>query len=92
MRTLRARHARATGRWDRHPWSRGSYSLLKPLQYAGFHGIGWEPEGSVCFAGEHTSEASSGYMNGAVETSQRAAAEVLASLGIKIARTTRRAA
>jgi monoamine oxidase len=78
--------------WDRHPWSRGSYSLLKPLQYTDFHGIEWEPEGTVYFAGEHASDASSGYMNGAVETGQRAAAEVLASLGIKIARKIRRAA
>ena len=78
--------------WDRHPWSRGSYSLLKPSQYTSFHGIEWEPEGAVHFAGEHTSEASSGYLNGAVETGQRAAAEVLASLGIKVTRNVRRAA
>jgi monoamine oxidase len=78
--------------WDRHPWSRGSYSLLKPLQYTSFHAIEWEPEGAVHFAGEHTSEASSGYLNGAVETGHPAAAEVLASLGLKVTRHMRRAA
>jgi monoamine oxidase len=66
--------------WDRHPWSRGSYSLLKPGQYTAFHGVEWEPEGPVCFAGEHASEDSSGYLNGAVESGQRAARETLAAL------------
>ncbi|HEY3177929.1 MAG TPA: FAD-dependent oxidoreductase [Casimicrobiaceae bacterium] len=78
--------------WDRNPWSRGSYSLLKPSQYTSFHGIEWEPEGTVYFAGEHTSEASSGYLNGAIESGQRAATEVLASLGVKISRNMQRAA
>jgi monoamine oxidase len=73
--------------WDRYPWTRGSYSLLKPGQYSAFHGIEWEPEGRVFFAGEHTSEDASGYLNGAVESGQRAAREVIASL-----RTQRRAA
>jgi monoamine oxidase len=66
--------------WDRHPWTRGSYSLLEPGQYTAFHGIEWEPEGHVYFAGEHTSDDSSGYLNGAVQSGQRAAREVIASL------------
>ena len=66
--------------WDRYPWTRGSYSLLEPGQYTAFHGIEWEPEGHVYFAGEHTSDEASGYMEGAVETGQRAAAEVVDSL------------
>jgi monoamine oxidase len=69
--------------WDRHPWSRGSYSLLKPGHYTSFHGAEWEPEGIVYFAGEHTSDASSGYLNGAVESGQRAAHETLASLRVR---------
>jgi len=68
--------------WDRHPWTRGSYSLLKPGQYVGFHGAEWEPEAGLHFAGEHTSDASSGYMNGAVETGQRAAREVADALAL----------
>ena len=67
--------------WDRHPWSRGSYSLLRPGQYTAFHGVEWEPEGTVHFAGEHTSDEFAGYLNGAVESGQRAAREVVASLG-----------
>ncbi len=66
--------------WERHPWTRGSYSLLKPGQYVAFHGVEWETEGAVHFAGEHTSADFSGYMNGAIESGQRAAQEVARAL------------
>ncbi|MET0442078.1 MAG: FAD-dependent oxidoreductase, partial [Casimicrobiaceae bacterium] len=66
--------------WDRHPWTRGSYSLLTPGQYVAFHGIEWEPEGGLHFAGEHTSADYSGYMNGALESGQRAAQEAARAL------------
>jgi monoamine oxidase len=69
--------------WDRNPWSLGSYALLRPGQYTSFHGVEARPEGHVYFAGEHTSIESQGYLNGAVESGQRAAAEVLASLGAR---------
>jgi monoamine oxidase len=69
--------------WDRNPWSLGSYALVKPGQYTSFYGVEAEPEGHVYFAGEHTSVESQGYLNGAVETGQRAAGEVLASLGAR---------
>jgi monoamine oxidase len=77
--------------WGRYPRTRGSYSPLEPGQYTAFHGIEWEPEGHAYFAGEHTSEEASGYMEGAVETGQRAATEVLESLQGRKA-TARRAA
>lgn len=63
--------------WDRHPWSRGSYSLLKPGQYTAFHGVEHLPEGRIQFAGEQSSEAWYGYLNGAVESGLRAAAAIL---------------
>ena len=69
--------------WDRNPWSLGSYALIRPGQYTAFYGVEGEPEGHVYFAGEHTSIESQGYLNGAVESGQRAAGEVLASLGAK---------
>ena len=69
--------------WDRNPWSLGSYALIKPGQYTSFYGVEGEPSGHVYFAGEHTSIDSQGYMNGAVETGQRAASEVLVSLGAR---------
>ena len=60
---------------------RGSYSYWKVGQYTSFAGIEGRPEGSCHFAGEHTSIDFQGYLNGAVETGQRAAAEVLDAVG-----------
>ena len=77
--------------WDRYPWTRGSYALLKPSQYTSFHGVEWEPEGRVYFAGEHTSDAWAGFLNGAVESGQRAAAGILSSLGMSTERVGRAA-
>jgi monoamine oxidase len=70
--------------WDRQPWSKGSYSLLKPGQYAAFHGVEHLPEGRVHFAGEQSSQAWYGYLNGAVESGLRAAAEVLRATGAAV--------
>jgi monoamine oxidase len=67
--------------WDRHPWSKGSYSLLKPGHYVAFHGIEHLPEGRVHFAGEQSSEAWYGYLNGAVESGLRAADEIVRATG-----------
>ena len=65
--------------WRGNPWSLGSYSY-QPVGYAtALSGIEAEPESNCFFAGEHTA-AQSGYLNAAVESGQRAAKEVLASL------------
>ncbi|MCW5624677.1 MAG: FAD-dependent oxidoreductase [Burkholderiales bacterium] len=69
--------------WDRHPWSAGSYAYYPPGYMTTLYGIEPEPEGRCHFAGEHTSLDWQGYLNGAVESGQRAAREVLQSLGIK---------
>ncbi|MGH2522766.1 MAG: flavin monoamine oxidase family protein, partial [Anaerolineales bacterium] len=66
--------------WTGDPWTRGSYSYWKVGQYTQFAGVEREPEGNCFFAGEHTSIDFQGYLNGAVETGQRAADEVLDSL------------
>jgi monoamine oxidase len=64
--------------WEDDPWARGGYA---------FFDSGFDPElrdwlarpaGRIVFAGEHTSIRWQGYMNGAVESGQRAAAEVAA--------------
>jgi monoamine oxidase len=70
--------------WERYPWTRGSYALFKPGQYSAFNGALDTPEGRVHFAGEHTSAAWQGYLNGAVESGQRAGREVAAALGVKM--------
>ncbi len=67
--------------WKGSPFQLGSYSFWKVGQYVQFAGVEREAEGSVHFAGEHTSVDAQGYMEGAVESGERAADEVLAALG-----------
>jgi monoamine oxidase len=66
--------------WLGYPWTRGSYSYWKVGQYTRFSGIERVPERNCFFCGEHTSIDFQGYLNGAVETGERAADEVLDSL------------
>ncbi len=63
--------------WPGSPWQRGSYSYWKVGQYTSFAGVEREAEGTLHFAGEHTSVDFQGYMEGAVESGERAADEVL---------------
>jgi len=80
---LGARNAELVGwrqaRWEADPWARGGYAVFSPS----FRPVqrGWlaQPCGKIVFAGEHTSLLWQGYMNGAVETGHRAAAEVRAA-------------
>ncbi|TJY41075.1 monoamine oxidase [Cohnella pontilimi] len=66
--------------WTGYRWTLGSYSYWKVGQYTKFVGIEREKEGGCYFAGEHTSVDFQGYLNGAVESGQRAANEILADL------------
>ncbi len=66
--------------WASNPWALGSYSYWKVGQYTGFSGAEKEASGNCHFAGEHTSQDFQGYLNGAVETGQRAAGEILTAL------------
>ena len=75
----------ATGRstidfWTGYPWTKGSYSYWKVGQYTSFSGMEKERQGNCHFCGEHTSQDFQGYLNGAVETGERAADEILADL------------
>ncbi len=70
--------------WERYPWTRGSYALFKPGQYMAFNGVLHRPEGRVHFAGEHTSADWQGFLNGAVESGQRAAAEAASAMRVKV--------
>jgi monoamine oxidase len=64
--------------WDHDPWARGGYAYFDP----GFDPLwrAWlaRPAGRIVFAGEHTSVKWQGYMNGALESGIRAAAEIAA--------------
>jgi monoamine oxidase len=66
--------------WTGYPWTKGSYSYWKVGQYTKFGGIEGAKEGAVHFCGEHTSVDFQGYLNGAVETGYRAAAEIVDAL------------
>jgi len=66
--------------WPGNPWSRGSYAYWKVGQYSSIAGSEGLREGNVHFCGEHTSFDYQGYLNGAVDTGNTAAAEVIADL------------
>ena len=68
--------------WTGYRWTRGSYSNWKVGQYTTFAGIEGKQEGNTHFCGEHTSIDFQGYMNGAVDTGERAAKEVAKDLGV----------
>jgi monoamine oxidase len=64
---------------------RRSGGLVADMRYSHQVGIpncatGCAPHGRLLFAGEHTSVRWQGYMNGAIESGQRAAAEVISML------------
>ena len=70
--------------WTGDPWTRGSYAAYIPGQVTKYWGYAGIPEGNVHFAGEHTSTYSQGFLNGGVESGQRAAIEVLLALGLPV--------
>ncbi len=66
--------------WTGYQWTKGSYSYWKVGQYTKFAGAEREEQDGCHFAGEHTSIDFQGYLNGAVESGERAAGEILAGL------------
>jgi monoamine oxidase len=66
--------------WADDPYVHGSYAGFGPGQYTGYWGFLAKREGNVFFAGEHTSTHSQGYLNGGVESGERAAKQVLNSV------------
>jgi monoamine oxidase len=64
--------------WPNDRWAKGSYSYYPPGGFIGFAAAEHVREGNVHFAGEHTARYTQrGYMNGAVETGERAAREIM---------------
>ena len=68
--------------WRKDAFTRGSYSYWQVGQYTKFAGIEGAQEGNAHFCGEHTSIDAQGYLEGAVETGERAADEVIGDLGV----------
>lgn len=64
--------------WEQDEWARGGYAVFDPQFDPALRQCLARPAGRVLFAGEHTSDKWQGYMNGAIESGLRAAAEVSA--------------
>src|SRR5262245_6193943 len=64
--------------WEHDPYSRGGYAFFDPTFDPELRAWLARPAGRLFFAGEHTSIKWQGYMNGAVESGRRAAAEIAA--------------
>jgi monoamine oxidase len=70
---------RALMNWPEYKFTRGSYTCPLMGQYTTLLKVAGEPalDGRLIFAGEHTSGELSGFMNGAVQSGNRAAKEIL---------------
>jgi monoamine oxidase len=68
----------ATIAWPNEPYTRGSYAALAPGQVTAHWKTLFEPAGRLFFAGEHAT-AIQGFMEGAVESGQRAARTIISS-------------
>jgi monoamine oxidase len=66
----------AVYRWAVDAWARGGFAVFQPGQMSTMMPDIAKPEGRIHFAGEHTSSWM-GWMQGALESGERAAREVL---------------
>jgi monoamine oxidase len=62
--------------WASDPWTHGSYAAFEPGQFTRYWGFVGLPEGRLLFGGEHTALAAQGFLEGAVASGERCAAEV----------------
>ena len=65
--------------WMREPFNEGTWAIWKPGQIASSANLMFRPHGRIHFAGEHTAFSNSG-MEGAAESGERAALEVMRAL------------
>ena len=70
----------AVRRWSAEPWARGAFALYRPGEMTTLMPELASAEGGLHFAGEHTSTWT-GWMEGALESGERAAREVLSATG-----------
>ena len=64
--------------WDRDPFARGGYATFTTAFDPAWRDALARAHGRILFAGDHTSREWQGYMNGAVESGQRAVRELVA--------------
>jgi monoamine oxidase len=67
--------------WEHDPWAKGGYAFFDTSFKPSDRDALARPAGRVLFAGEHTTIRWQGYVNGAIESGKRAAAEVRALFG-----------
>jgi monoamine oxidase len=70
----------AVYRWSTEPWTRGAFAVYRPGQMTTLMPVLASAESGLHFAGEHTS-VWTGWMEGALESGERAAREVLNATG-----------
>jgi monoamine oxidase len=63
--------------WQREPWVGGAYAFYRPGQWFTVRPTLQRPHGRVYFAGEHLGDNWQGFMEGAINTGQGAARDVL---------------
>jgi monoamine oxidase len=69
--------------WGEEIWSRGCFAgVMPPGALTSFRRALREPMGKIYWAGTETAIEWNGYMEGAIESGERAAGEVLAALGV----------
>ncbi len=66
--------------WSRDPWVHGAYSFYRVGQGVSYGELAGARDGRFLFAGEHTSVNNIGFLDGAVETGERAARALLRRL------------
>lgn len=71
--------------WPSQPWVMGSYACYAPGQWTTLRGAAGERVGGLLFAGEHCALDNQGFIEGACETGEEAAAEAMALLGLTTA-------
>jgi len=62
--------------WEHDSWAHGGYAIFDPQFDPALRSWLARPAGRIVFAGEHTSIKWQGYINGAILSGQRAAAEI----------------
>jgi monoamine oxidase len=67
-----------TKAWQMDPWVQGAYAIYHPGQWFTLRPLLHQAHGKVLFAGEHLSEDSQGFMDGAVGTGNDAAKALIA--------------
>ena len=68
--------------WAHDPWVHGAYSYYRVGQAANYGELAAASDGRFLFAGEHTSIDNIGFLDGAVETGERAARQLFRRIGL----------